>query len=1078
MTERPKNIRGNTSRDDSVACAEVVLSRSGSFDCRRGLLVVVAVLVSVFSARGSLGREAPVIALGEGGRLVYATDERGNRVPDFSRCGYMGQDKAIPNVPVRIVVSLSDGDNTQRIQKAIDYVAALPTGDDGVRGAVLLLKGRYEIWGGLDMSASGVVLRGQGMGENGTVLVAAGTDRRTLIRIAGKNDRTNPTGRSYEVKDDHVPVGARSFSLNTTEGLSVGETVNIIRPSTQEWIDVLGMGSFGGGLGTWRGWKPGSQDLAWDRIIESIDGNRLVVDAPITTAIEARFGGAAVEPYAWPGRINHVGVENLRCESAFDPNNPKDEAHSWMAITMENVENAWVRQVTMAHFAGSAVALWGSSKWVTVQDCMSLAPVSEEGGYRRHTFFTMGQLTLFLHCWAEQGRHDFSAGHSAAGPNAFVQCEASLSQAGSGPIESWASGTLYDGVTIDGGALRLGNLASKGQGIGWAAANSILWQCSASVVHCDSPPTARNWAIGCWGELAGDGIWRQSNDFAEPKSLYAAQVRDRLGEDAAERLHLMPFSTSGYTSPTVEVARKMTVAARAPAPSLSDYITEAATRCPIPCEPGQARALDEVMAGGAKPERPASRRAARRQLSVTNGWLTCDGTLLVGASIGVPWWRGTIRPSEAPSRGPAVTRFVPGRTGLGFIDNLDELTDTMVAKGQAVLNHNYGLWYDRRRDDHERVRRTDGDVLPPFYELPFARSGQGIAWDGLSKYDLTRYNPWYWNRLREFAGFCDEKGLALFHQNYFQHNILEAGAHWADFPWRTANNINGTGFPEPPPYAGNKRIFMDEQFYDVNHPVRKRLHRAYIRKCLDNFRDNANVIQSIGAEFTGPLKFVQFWLDTIGQWQRETGSHPIIALSCTKDVQDAVLTDPVRSGIVSVIDIRYWWYESDGDLYAPEGGEHLAPRQHARLLHPQRTSFAQVVRAVREYRREYPDKAVLYSADPGFGWAVLMAGGSIPDIRSLTDPALLAAVRRMKPADFPAGREQQYALSEPGRNYLVYAASGETIELDLTQAEGTFEQRWLDPQTGRIEISGHHVNGGAKVAFRTSFTPCVLWLTR
>ena len=45
----------------------------------------------------------------------------------------------------------------------------------------------------------------------------------------------------------------------------------------------------------------------------------------------------------------------------------------------------------------------------------------------------------------------------------------------------------------------------------------------------------------------------------------------------------------------------------------------------------------------------------------------------------------------------------------------------------------------------------------------------------------------------------DECGLVLFHENYFQHNILEAGAHWADCPWRPANNVNDTGLPEPPP---------------------------------------------------------------------------------------------------------------------------------------------------------------------------------------------------------------------------------------------------------------------------------------
>ncbi len=115
-------------------------------------------------------------------------------------------------------------------------------------------------------------------------------------------------------------------------------------------------------------------------------------------------------------------------------------------------------------------------------------------------------------------------------------------------------------------------------------------------------------------------------------------------------------------------------------------------------------------------------------------------------------------------------------------DDLNALTDTMKATHILSLEQNYGLWYERRRDDHERIRRMDGDVWAPFYELPFARSGKETAWDGLSKYDLTQYNYWYWNRLQQFATLADQKGLVLVNQHYFQHNIIEAGAHYADFP--------------------------------------------------------------------------------------------------------------------------------------------------------------------------------------------------------------------------------------------------------------------------------------------------------
>lgn len=680
--------------------------------------LLVALIGLALVGNAALKSQSPIISIGKDGRLVYDADERRNRVPDFSHCGYAGGDKPIPDAPVRVAVPPVRGDSTARIQKAIDYVAALTADSNGVRGAVLLLKGRHEVIGSLRLGASGVVLRGQGVGEDGTMLFAAGLDRRTLIRIVGGDGHPNHVGRSWEIKDDYVPVGATGFHLTDANGLKSGDTIMITRPSTKEWIDRLGATEFGGGIGG--GWKPGTRDLVWDRVVKWVEGSLVTVDAPITTAIEKELGGGRVETYEWPDRIRNVGIENLRLESIFDTSNSKDENHSWCAITMESAEDAWVRRVTFKHFAGSAVAIYESSKRVTVQDCLSLAPVSEDGGYRRHTFFTMGQQTLFLRCYAEHGRHDFSVGHCAAGPNAFVQCEAREALGDSGGIESWSSGTLFDNVTIDGNALTLGYRAGNNAGIGWAAANSVLWQCSAAVIRCENPPTARNWAFGSWAEFEGDGIWRSSNDFFSPDSLYAGQLKDRLGPEVAARLKLMPRPHEESSNPPLEKAQELAAASHRPAPQLADYIAAASARDPIPAEAGNARRVENL--GDVKSTQTTN--PARKPIVLTNGWIACDGRLFIGETADVAWWRGNIRPEEAPSFGIGVTRFVPGRIGPGFADDLAELADSMTAGGQAALDHHYGLWYERRRDDHERVRRMTGDVWPPFYEQPFARSGQ------------------------------------------------------------------------------------------------------------------------------------------------------------------------------------------------------------------------------------------------------------------------------------------------------------------------------------------------------------------
>ena len=1015
---------------------------------------------------------APVTAEKDG-KLVYKADEKGNRIPDFSYCGYMASDQPIPdNVAVKVVVPVKKGDATLRIQAALDYVATLPVDQNGFRGAVLLNKGVYSVEGSLKIKASGVVLRGSGMGTNGTLLLATGQDRNTFIQVEGKNDRKE--SKEIKITDAYVPVNAFTFHVANASDLKTGDMIIVHRPSTQAWINELGTDHFGGGL-TALSWKPGERDIFWDRKITSINGTEITIDAPLTTALDTSYGGGLIAKYEWPGRISQIGIENLDLQSAYNAANPKDEDHRWMAITMENVSDAWVRQVTFEHFAGSAVFVEQTANRVTVQDCKSLAPISEIGGLRRNTFWTMGGQTLFQRLYSVNGIHDFATGYCAPGPNAFVQCSAWQPYSFSGGIDSWASGVLFDVANIDGQALNYMDRGPDGQGAGWNAANSMFWNCSAARVNCDKPPTAENWAFGTWAQFGGDGYWNSSNENISPRSFYYAQLANRLHRDISKQAAILQIETEPSSSPTVAEAAALMAAAKRPAVTIGDWVDRAPQRDPISIASNGARTIDQIG------YHESSKPGLAPKMTVRNGWLVRGDEVLQGKHFEAPWWNGTVKPDYLKKIAkPDITRWVPGRTGTGLTDNIDDVADWMQKDNIIVLEHNYGLWYDRRRDDHERIRRMDGDVWPPFYELPFARSGQGLAWDGLSKYDLTKYNHWYWSRLKQFADIADQKGLVLFHQNFFQHNIIEAGAHYADFPWRTANNINNTGFPEPVNYAGDKRQFMAEQFYDVTQLTRRKLLTAYINKCLDNFVDNTGVIQTTSAEFTGPLSFMQFWVSTVKQWETLHKKKEIIGLSATKDVQDAILNDPSRSSVINVIDIRYWYYQQNGEAYAPLGGQSLAPRQELRIYKPKGSSFEQVYRAVHDYRQKYPDKAVLYSADDyeHFGWAVFIAGGSLPSLPATTDKGFLAAASAMQSVELPGNPKGQWALGNTGKGYIVYNSSNVAVRLNLV-ANANYTAKWIDPETGEVLTGEEPIKGGNGVEIKSPKAgAAILWLTR
>lgn len=974
-----------------------------------------------------------------GGQLTYAAAENGDRIPDYSFCGYALSERDIPLVPNKIFVRHTAGDATALIQSAIDYVSGLKPGADGFRGAVLLDRGTFEVAGELFIRTSGVVLRGSGFGEGGTTLYATGNARETLVTVKGRHDLT--PGDTVRITTAYVSLNAQSFEVSSTAGLKAGSRIRVRRIGSPEWIAQLGTG----------GERPGNLDLVFDRTVTGIRGNTISIDVPLTNAIAESDGGGTVIPYTWPGRIENIGVEFLNIVSRYDESNPKDEEHAWYGVNMQDVENAWVRQVTFKHLAGSAVVLQDRTSKITVRDCISLEPVSEIAGGRRYTFYTMGQQTLFQHCFSEYGYHDFIVGNTTPGPNAFVQCRAEEPHSFSGALGNWVTGLLLDDVYINGQMLGFQNRDGNGNRAGWTGANSLMWNCQASVILNYSPPTASNWAFGCWGQFPVMGLMYDENAHISPRSLFYTQLAERLGRSVSVQGRVMPMGGESSSSPSMEMAARLTQEALQPLQTLLDWIQQAEM-------PQTARIVAGVPDQSVLPKTKIAAELSR-PFAVENGWLTWGGAVLTGRTQDVRWWNGSDKPVGVQQATNHITRYVPGRTGFGLTDDLDEMTDGMVAGNVSVTDFKYALWYDRRRDDHERFRRMDGEVWAPFYELPFARSGRGRAWDGLSRYDLTRYNNWYFKRLAEYTCLGGTKGLVLFNQHYQQHNILEAGAHYADFPWRPANNINGTPFVEPVNYAADKRIFYDQQFYDVSDPAYAALHKAYIRRQLDNFPEESGVVHATSAEYTGPFHFVKFWLETIGEWERETGKNALVALSATKDVQDQVLADASLAAVVDLIDIRYW-SEGEEGFDAPPGGAHLAPRQHVRIKSGGKSgpiTERSVYRAVRRYREANPGKAVAYNSTnyPQMAWAAFMAGGSMAGIPRVEADGFLQAAAGMTPTDASEGC---FLLS--GHNgSVVYPLADQTVSLLSTG--GHQEVVRIDARSGKVlERSRVRISGG------------------
>ncbi len=956
---------------------------------------------------------------------------------DFSYAGY-DSGAPIPAVPAVLKVRPSGADDTALLQGALDRIATMPVNPDGFRGALLLLHGRYMVKGQLLIRTGGIVLRGEDRAR--TVIVAAGIDRRALIR-AGTSSDPELAG-PFTIEQD-VPAGGMTLILNASDGLSAGDHVVVRRPSTSEWISAISMSGLPGTFANQRlDWQPGSHDLVWDRTVTAVDPatHRVTLDAPITTALEDQYGGGTLARVVGSPAPAHIGVESLTLESAVDPSYPMDEDHAWIAIQLDRLEDAWVRNVTARHFVSSAVRVNLRARSVSIEDTQSETPVGEHAGYRRQGFVVNGQQVLVRHCTSEAGMNDFASGLLAGGPNVFLEDQATASLGASGAFEGWSSGVLYERVHIPAAKLQMILDFDRAQGGGWTAANSVIWNSTAQSVDALGPPGAPNFVVN------------------SPEPLYETQ---RIARGAAP---LQP----------TEATR------RANAASLPEF-----------------RPADIRLASNSAPH--------LHPVSIVNGRFVLDGKALWGPSQGEAWWRGDTSPyTAARSTGSSVSRFMPGVICPGETEDLAEMAARLKARNVISIQVNPGLWYEHRRDAHSDERREDGNVWAPFYEMPWARSGQGLAWDGLSRFDLSRYNPWYFQRHREFAQHAAEQGFLVFYDLYNTHNVLEIGPHWVDYAWRPANNINNTGLPEPPPLKPHNRNDVGNEFFSTANPELRKLHRAYMLHTFDELGDQLNVIFGMAYQYAGPLEFEQFFQDVALEWEAtHPGKHIRIALTTSKQTTDAILNDPVRSKQIAAVDMRYWEYKPDGSLFAPRAGENHAFRELISKEFPGYTDTPpvttpqQVYRYTREYRDRYPDIAFMPMEDGAGPIPILMGGaasqsglvggrppatkptpeqaasamyplrptaaaqaGAVnPDriVENFVATYLASDLMKMSPQDgWTEAPERTWTLA--GRSeaepVLIYSLAGPEITLARALPASRYAALWFDPRTGSARPAG------------------------
>jgi hypothetical protein len=363
-----------------------------------------------------------------------------------------------------------------------------------------------------------------------------------------------------------------------------------------------------------------------------------------------------------------------------------------------------------------------------------------------------------------------------------------------------------------------------------------------------------------------------------------------------------------------------------------------------------------------------------------------------------------------------------------------------------------------------------------FDPLPYARSSVCCALDGGNKFDLTRYNPAFFNRLRDRVAAAQANGI------YISVMLFEGSSistypidptwlnAWPGNPYNGANNINGvdatdadgSGFPSHEP-----------------NPAVWPYQRAYIHQVVDTVNRFDNVLYEVdnedqerGDAATRNMQWQNQVVDEVHHYEaaRYRQTHP------------AGITSPWGSPSPVLL-------ASHADWISPPGGaDQYDVAGHGKVIIWDTDHITGQALTIDQNWRAFTRGNNVISMehkDCGVGYIDPEDGVTDPDWRSSCADLVQGDTLRLAeqlPLAFMTPRgdlcSTAFCLAWPGHDYVVYEPDA-SATLTLTLPPGIYRARWLDAGRHRWLSSVTVASRGGTKAFTSPVPgPAVLQIRR
>lgn len=540
------------------------------------ILLTACTVLSLFGGRlaASVPQFPLPLSINPDQSITYHPLPNGDRIPDFSTVGYDSGNSPLPgepggyDVPVLVTLHPGTGDQTDRIQAAIDWLSARPL-VNGFRGALLLKADRWEIHSvnRLRVTVSGVVLRGEGDHPlTGTRLYAVGTTTENqsantrnsrLIAFDG-GSLTAGTTRTL-VDNTYIPGGTTLIPI-TGHPFVAGQRIQVRWPGSVAWQKA----SYYNTAAT----ADRDPAITFNRIITATTPDSITLDAPLTSPLDPAWGRGYVVPVTAFNYITNVGVSDIYFESAYAADT--DENHVWNALDFTEVEDGFVHQCTARHFAYSLAYVNTSTRKITINRSQVHDGISILQGGRRYSFVLTGELGLVTNSIGRNGRHTFIINWPAApGPNVFVDGTSTRSFNESGSHADWNNGGLWDNIAELSATVGLQVKLER------PSAFCVAWNVVTNTLTFENMPLSPNWSFGTTAVNGGAAAWRNSTGVPSSllgkaeawfngaplpvRSLYENQLHARLRSTKNPRTYERDLAVRVPLPPTLRTPAELVV---------------------------------------------------------------------------------------------------------------------------------------------------------------------------------------------------------------------------------------------------------------------------------------------------------------------------------------------------------------------------------------------------------------------------------------------------------------------------------------------------------------------------------------